>query len=526
MAAKDKTSPATTSCAYDDMAPRWQLIETLLGGTRAMREAGEQYAPMHAEETQKGYNARIQGAVLLNMVEKTLNTLSGKPFSDPIKPNDDIPAAIKDKVLWDVDLQGNDLNVFCRQWFREGLAKALAHVLVDMPRPGPTAEGQPRTLADDRREGLRPYWVLVKPENVIFARAEVINGAEVLQEVRILECYTEQDGFAEVSKQRIRRLLPGHVELYEPDPKRKKDGKPVWNRTDEWDTKLDYIPLVTFYAARDDFMHGKPPMEDLADLNVTHWQSTSDQRHILTVSRFPILACSGASGEDSDPVVIGPNKILYNADPQGKFYYVEHTGAAIEAGRNDLKDLEETMAGYGAQFLIDRPGDETATGRAIDSAEASSDLAAMAIMFEDAVAQALDITAEWMNLAQIGGTVEVVKDYFTGGTDQFALAQLQAARTNKDISRKAYLKALISFGVLAEDFDIDEDAEVLDDEAQQATLMGMSFMDLNPGGGPEPTPPGKTPPEPGTGTKPPAKGAAKPPAKGKGTGKQPPAAGA
>ena len=212
---KDPKSPATTSAAYDTMLPRWHVIETLLGGTEAMREAGETYLPRHQEETDKGYQERLASAVLLNMVEQTLDTLSGKPFSEPIKLNEDVPKAIEETILPDVDLQGNNLDVFARQWFREGMAKALCHVLIDMPRPAPREDGQPRTLADDRREGLRPYWVMIKPECLLFARSEVINGVEVLQHVRIIEHYMEQDGFAEVCKRRIRVLEPGLVQLWE-----------------------------------------------------------------------------------------------------------------------------------------------------------------------------------------------------------------------------------------------------------------------------------------------------------------------
>lgn len=477
---KDPKSPATTSAAYDKMLPRWHVIETLLGGTEAMREAGEMYLPKHQEETDTGYRERLQSAVLLNMVERTLDTLSGKPFSGPIRLNDDVPAAIRERILDDVDLQGNNLDVFARQWFREGMAKAFAHVLIDFPRPAPREDGQPRTLADDRREGLRPYWVLIKPECLLFARAEVINGVEVLQHVRILEHYTEQDGFAEVCKRRIRVLEPGLVQLWEPKPSKKQGQDEDWEMVDEWATGLTYVPLVTFYAHREGFMCGKPPLLDLAWLNVAHWQSSADQRHILTVSRFPILACSGASGEDSDPVVVGPNKVLYNPDPGGRFYYVEHTGAAISAGRTDLQDLEQQMAGYGAEFLKRRPGDQTATARALDSAEASSDLAAMIGLFEDAVAQALDITADWMRLGVPGGTVELVKDFGLEEQDAIGLQELREARKSRDISRKAYLNALRLRGILPEDYDEDADWELIQQEISDA--MGAAGLDLDPAG--------------------------------------------
>lgn len=481
---KDPKSPATTSDAYDRMAPRWHLISTLLGGTEAMRGAGEAYLPMHPEETTKGYQQRIGGAVLLNMVQQTLDNLSGKPFKDPIKPNEDVPEGLATTMFDDVDLQGNNLHVFSRQWFEEGLAKAFAHVLIDMPRPAPREDGQPRTLDDDRKQGVRPYWVMICPENVLFARAEIIDGVEVLQHIRIMEYYTEQDGFAEVCKQRIRVLEPGLVQIWV--PKKKGKDKEEWALEDEWQTGLDYIPLVTFYAAREGFMEGKPPLMDLAQLNVTHWQSTADQRHILTVARFPILACSGASADESDRVVVGPNQILYNSDPNGKFYYVEHAGTAIEAGMKDLEMLERQMSGYGAEFLKKKPGNETATGRALDSAEATSDLSSMAGVFEDAIAQCLDITADWMRLGSSGGTVEVLKEYEVAEENASAIEFIKYLREKNDLSRKAIIEQAKLMGILPEDFDEEADWEQIKQEIEDRTgLLAESGLDLDPNAPPD-----------------------------------------
>lgn len=473
---KDPKSPATTSSAYDLMSPRWALMENLLGGTETMREAGELYAPKYSEETDENYRARIAGAVLYNMVEQTLDTLSGKPFSEPVKINDDTPEAIAGLVLDDVDLQGNNLDVFARRWFREGMAKAFAHVLVEMPRPAPREDGQPRTLEDDRREGLRPYWCLLKPEAVIFARAEVIDGREVLQHVRIWETYTDPDGFAEVEKRRIRVLEPGLVQLYVPVERKTGNQEEEWRLEEEWATGLSYIPLVTFYASRESFLVGKPPLMDLAWLNVAHWQSTSDQRNILKVARFPILACEEAEEEDST-ITLGPNKILYGP---GRFKYVEHTGAAIEAGRKDLEDLERQMAGYGAEFLKKKPGNQTATARALDSAEASSDLSAMSVLFEDAVAQALDITAEWMRLGTSGGSVSVVKEYEIENADPEAIEFIKSLRERKDLSRKTLLQFAVSRGFLPTDFDAEADwNNIAEEAAAQGELLGASFSNLD-----------------------------------------------
>ena len=112
---------------------------------------------------------------------------------------------------------------------------------------------------------------------------------------------------------------------------------------------MPYIPLVTFYSQRSGLMLAKPPLLDLVNMNISHWQSQSDQTAVLTVARFPMLASSGMM--DEDEVVVGPNQWLATRDPAGRVYYVEHSGKAIASGRADLLDLEEKMAKYGAELM-------------------------------------------------------------------------------------------------------------------------------------------------------------------------------
>jgi hypothetical protein len=100
-------------------------------------------------------------------------------------------------------------------------------------------------------------------------------------------------------------------------------------------------------------------------------------------------------------------------------------------------------------------------------------------VFEDAVAQALGITAEWMRLGTEGGSIELVKTFQVEEKDQVGLQTLQAARDKRDISRKSFLEALRMRGVLPEDFDEEADWEELMEETSQA--MGAAGLDLNPG---------------------------------------------
>lgn len=475
---KDRASPDTTSGAYDVMAPRWQMLDAVLAGTEEMRAAGTLYLPVHPAESPVGYDNRRQRAILMNVLELTLDSLGGRPFTEKIKTSDVLPEL--EPLMIDMDTQGTTLDAFCRAWFREGLAKGFSHVMVDMPRLE-QQPGQVRTLADDRAEARRPYCVRVCPENLIFARAEIVNGQEVLVHVRIRENEILPDGFGERCVERIRVLEPGRVEIWE-NQKRSPNAKAKWVLVDQYETSLPVIPLITFYATREALMLSKPPLLDLAFLNIAHWQSQSDQTNILTVTRFPMLACSGVSDEEGI-IKIGPNQILTTADSQGKFYYVEHAGNAIAAGRDDLGELEKKMSAYGAQFLKEQPDRQAATSRILDSAETMSPLGAMTTNFAQDVGRMLDLMALWIGKppGTIGGRVELDSAFDLDETTQWELQILQLTRQNRDISRKAFLEELIRRRVLSQEYDIELDETELTDEMSTGMMGAAAAVDLNPG---------------------------------------------
>lgn len=466
--------PSTTSHAYDVMLPRWNKMEAVCGGTETMRAAGIEYLPMHPEEDPQRYDERLAAATFLNVTDITLNSLVGRPFSDPVKVGEDVPNEIKD-ILEDVDLQGNNIDVFARQWFKEGLKKGFAHVLVEFPRKPEPQEGEmPRTRADDIIEKARPYWVFIKPENLIFAHTEIINGVETVTHARIVEETIIRRGFAEEWVTKIRVIEPGIQLIFQRvvDPKTK---KVIWELVDSFTFDLDFVPLVTFYAEKHQSFIAKPPLMDLADVNIAHWQSSSDQRQILTVARFPILAASGADQEQTK-LVVGPFSWLSAPDPQGRFYYVEHSGDAIGSGRQDLLDLQEQMAHYGGEFIKKQPGRQTATARALDSAEATSPLMDATLRFIDALNQAVAITATWLRLPT-GGTLGVSTDFGPEDSDQSDLNILKFTRRINDMSRRNYLAEMKRRGILEDTFDIDEDQAFIEEEV----VLGLSKLDLDEG---------------------------------------------
>lgn len=453
---KPEDSPATPSLAYEVMKPKWDRINAVLGGLDSMRAAGKSLLPQHDRESHANYAERLYRARLVNWSELTLDSLVGRPFSDPLKLSEAGTSKLG-QYISNIDLMGNDLTTFAREVFKCGVAKAMCHVLVEFPR---LEEGTRRTLADDREQNLRPYLVKINPEAVIFMDAKIVDGREVLTEVRIAEEHLERVGFAQVLRQRIRVITPGQVEVYEYDDKK----TPEWYKIESYTYDLDFIPLVTFYAERECLGVGNPPIMDLVDLNIAHWQSSSDQVQILTVCRFPLLAGSGVSDEDN--IEVGPKTFIKLSDPAGRIYYVEHTGAAIKSGQDDLETLEKQMAGYGAQFLLRRPGRETATARALDSAEATSALTDMTIRFINAMEHVLKYMLVWEGDTETDtdGWIILPVEFGPETVEVADLQTLEAARARGDISRETYWAELKRRGILADSFSAVDEARYIEDE--------------------------------------------------------------
>ena len=147
------------------------------------------------------------------------------------------------------------------------------------------------------------------------------------------------------------------------------------------------------------------------------------------------------------------------------------------------------MATYGAEYMRKKPGDETATGRALDSAESSSYLASTVRDFQDCVELAMQYTADWIGKDD-GGSVQINDNVDLSEADAAELDTLNKARAGRDISRKTYLDELQKRQILSDDFDEEQDAEFLAEEAKDA------LGDMFGGGQGTQTLPGNQPPNP------------------------------
>jgi hypothetical protein len=454
----------TPSEDYRKVAPMWELPRTLMGGTKAMRAAGIKYLPQEAAESADAYKARLCRSTLFNGFRKTVNDMTGKVFRKEIVLGDDVPEQIK-TYAENIDNAGRHLNVFAKDVFKDGMQTGIGYILTEMPPPLAAGTGRNGevTKADELAANRRPYLCYIKRDDVLGWKSQIVNGQPVLTQFRIKECATIDDGaFGTKEVPQVRVLYPGRWEIWREATEGTEKGK--WVKVDAGTTTLTYIPIAPVYINRTAFMEGEPPLEDLADLNVAHWQSQSDQRNILHVARVPILF--GAGFQEDDKIEIGASRMVRSSTVGTTLEYVEHSGAAIGAGDKDLENLKIDMQTQGLQLLMPQPGGKSATGEIHDDEKENSQLAMMAMSLQDALEWSLGFMADYLGLGKDkGGSLTVNKDFGISAAAAANAPQVIASYNAGLIDRETAIKELQRLELISSDETAEDIAQKAEDEA-------------------------------------------------------------
>lgn len=450
--------PSKALPAVEDMRQDWSVVEPLIGGTRAMRTAGARLLPKWPKEENEDYTNRLKQSTLLPAYSETVKNMTGRVFAEPMVLSDDVPQSIGD-LTQDIDQQGNNLEVWGQTFFAQALAYGISFALVDYPK---TVDDQGnstvRTKADEKATGVRPYAVMIRPQQVLGWRSVTRNGRPVLTQFRYMEQVSEDDGeFGTSAADQVRVLTPGAWATY-----RKPEGKDVWVLHDEGTNSLQEIPLVAFYTGRTGFMTATPPLLELAHLNVKHWQSQSDQDNILHVARVPMLAITGID-DDTWELKVGTASAT-KLPTGGDMKWVEHTGKAIEAGRTSLQDLEDQMRIAGAKLLQkEKQATKTATQAEEEAAQEMSPLQTMAAQFEDAIDQVLQYFADYTNQNE-GGHVQVNGNFDIDFAPETTLPLLLNMASQGRLSDETLFAEYQRRGVVSNDRTWDDEKQKLADQ--------------------------------------------------------------
>ena len=411
---------------WQALAPDWELVHDLMGGTRQMRAAGLRWLPKENSESWDAWRTRLNRSVLFNGFGRTIAALAGRPFAENVAVKNAHPSI--QAVAANMDGRGMSLTSFAGNLLRLMLRDGMAYILVDA-----------------KPEGGVPYCVLLEAAQMIGLRHDA-TGTGIIQ-ARIRERVIEKKSqFSDDWVEQIRVLEPSRWTLYKQDHGRFGG----WKRKAEGAMGIAEVPLVecAVYADYGKSNSAAPPLLDLAWLNIAHWQSSSDQRHILHIARVPILFARGMDTSEGR-LDIGPNRLIIADDASADMKFVEHSGAAIAAGRQDLLDLEEKMAVMELDLLARRPGNSTATARAIDRAQSNAFLHMLVDDVRDHLNHTLRLVARWLDLPETAaGEVVLPKHFPIDLATSDSANQLLETHSTGNMSAEEFLAAIERKGLM------------------------------------------------------------------------------
>jgi len=399
-------SPFTRTAAVLEMMKGWEIMKAVTLGTEYLRENSEAFLPLEPREDYTAYLARVNRAVFSPYTQRLVRAATGLILRKPITLSGD--PYWTDVFAKDVDGCGSDLDEYARRVLVCALTYGHSHTLVDFPAPRGA-----KSLAEERAQNRRPYWIEVDPANIYGWRLDrEVNYGNLIQ-VRIGEKAVVPDGdFGEKVYDQIRVIEPGKYRVFRQKEQTKDmfvEGMANSGRFDVPIEAKDYelvesgefslgeIPLATVYAGKTDTLTSKPPLLDIAYLNLSHFQRQADLIHSLHVASQPTLVLEGWDDQMKD-MAISVNYAMAT-QPGNKVYYVEPASSAFEAQSAEIEELQRQMATLGISTLSQQKFvAETADARRLDRLDTNSMLSMVSLDLEQKLQKAFVLSANYLGL--------------------------------------------------------------------------------------------------------------------------------
>ncbi len=487
--------PSALTAAVLTMLPRWDPIETCLGGTRELRLRSTNIIPREPREDDAAYQRRIFHATMPPFLTRLASQAAGLILRKGIDldyegPNaDDAEAPGGESAdaeavgdwwdAWaeDVTGDGTTLNEYARSWLLGALLYGHRSTIVDF-----NGSGTAPTLAAERAEGARPYLVPVEAPQIRGWRLANDSWSSDLTQVRIREVITEPQGaFGETLVEQIRVMTPGAYQLW-----RQASGAPgsltaanagaenagwVLHRTGT--TSLSRVPLVTVYSNRLGNLLSAPPLLEVAYLNIAYAQRFCDYHHAIHVGANPMLTLQGFDPDSDAKLGLSVNTAIL-LPIGGDAKYVEPTSAAYDSQLRCLDALESQISRLGINTLTQANlTNAAAESKRLDRIDSDSIMATIAGDLERAITEVVTIAAEYMGIP--APRVSIPRDYENRLIDGNQITAYLQLFMQGAITQETLLTILQQGEVLPPTVDIsDEVATTRDHLAEETALRNMA----------------------------------------------------
>jgi hypothetical protein len=425
-------------------------------GTQYLRLNAETYLPKQPMELEDSWRGRVSRSVFSPYFQRVIRTAVGLILRKPVFLEGG------DENYWeawrgDVDRAGTDLDSFCRNALTNALAYGHQSWMVDFPDTSNI-----RTLRDQVDAQLKPYFVPTDIWDVIGWRQDPREDAGKLQQVRIRETTAVPMGrFGQEYKNRVRVLEPGKWELFEAPGEL---GNTGWELIDSGRISVSEVPMVTVYGNKIGTLFSEPPFEEIAQLNLTHYQRHADLIQCLHVAAQPIMVLKGWD-DSQDPVGLSVNNALV-LPPEGDASFVEPASSAFDAQRAELDMLVEQMSGLGIAIMKNQSNQvESGLAKALDRTDSNAILSVVSKDLEQTLQAAINIAAEYAGVEPC--EVIIDRDFNVDPLDGNDITAINTIFTSGLVDQRTALEMLKRGEVLGDDIDLEDIIETTEEDSMR-----------------------------------------------------------
>ena len=476
-----------------EIQPRYDLIRHSIYGEYAIKEQRTTYLPQPnptdtSDTNQQRYEDYLCRAVFYNVTQRTQEGLVGQIFLRP--PIPEFPSELE-PLIENADQEGNTLAQVCKKASGYVLAYGRAGLLADFPNMS-----RPASKSEVLEGTFRPVIRLYKPWDIINWQVEIVNSESVLTMVVLKEYYEKRDtnGF-EVTlyeQYRVIELINGKVvvTLVKLGENGSDPSTEQYRLRDSDGVPLDRIPFVFMGSENNDTTIDRPPLYDMAVLNVSHYRNSADYEESVFYIGQPTLFISGVNQAWVNDVWKGKVQMGARAGipaPQGAsadILQVEPNTLAKEA----MEQKEQQMIAIGAKLVERKSNVERKEAEIqIEAASDVSVLTKIAYNIEDAFKLVLSYCGKF-----VGADTEELKYEVNKNFDLTSLTAEELRQLNELINSENPLLAFEEIRKILERsgytcLDLEEAKAAIEEDQQKKVAMAKMMMEAT------------TPPQPPSG---------------------------
>lgn len=398
-----------------------------------LSEASDEYIPQDYLEEQKSYEVRKTRAQssFQNYYCHLRDLVCGTALRKGVATPETIPSEWGN-FFEDVDLEGHSMLSFAKEAFTEALDGGVSAIWVEYPKLSPDL-----SAAEERLLNPRPYFVLMRMEQVLECRYDVFNaqvgarnifGAfptylrikteirrqsenneffeEVIPAVRVYDIQNLADNNvselsdqpeATISGQRVRCRLyakmntPGNVDKY--------------TLEDTTYLSIPFIPFVPVFGGKKEaFFRARPLLFDIARLNLNHWSISADLGETIHLTSSPILTGTGVRPDDE--IKAGAGRALFSQNPDAKFDLMSASMEGASVTLENLRRIEQAMERLAAVAMTTgKTQAESGFAKLLDRSQSDSQLAVLVQSLEDAINRALLYASAYRQIPEVRVTI-------------------------------------------------------------------------------------------------------------------------